>query len=320
MLRSLAWRIALGLRRRRADRAAHRRRAVPDLPAPPAFIVGCGRSGTTILGRILSLHQGIHYVGDPFHRWAAIDARLDLTNLHRRATPRLFWEKPATEEETACFRALFHPDVIRSGRRVLVEKTPHNVFRIGWLLSIAPDARFIHVVRDGVEVARSIERITESSQPGIFGRSDYDRWWGSHGAKWKALQREGPEHGYPPGDGLTGPVERGAYEWLTSAGEAARWRDRAGDAWLDVRHAELSASPREVLRAIARHLGLEPVPGWIERGAELVEPRTGGEMTLELPATIAEAFNARQASLRFEGRARVEKPGRSSGGDAMACG
>ncbi len=45
-----------------------------------------------------------------------------------------------------------------AGRRRLVEKTPVNSFRIGYLDALCPDARFVHIIRDGRDVAASISR------------------------------------------------------------------------------------------------------------------------------------------------------------------
>ncbi|MBN1225030.1 MAG: sulfotransferase [Candidatus Aminicenantes bacterium] len=40
---------------------------------------------------------------------------------------------------------------------VLIEKLPINNFRLNLILRIFPDARFIHIYRNGLEVARSMD-------------------------------------------------------------------------------------------------------------------------------------------------------------------
>jgi hypothetical protein len=44
----------------------------------PVFIIGCGRSGTTILGQVLSAHPEVYYLFEPYHLWAAIDPMTDV--------------------------------------------------------------------------------------------------------------------------------------------------------------------------------------------------------------------------------------------------
>ena len=46
--------------------------------SPVCFIAGCGRSGTTFLGRILSMHPGIAYLEEPRNYWIAINKKTDV--------------------------------------------------------------------------------------------------------------------------------------------------------------------------------------------------------------------------------------------------
>jgi hypothetical protein len=55
-----------------------------------------------------------------------------------------------------------------SRRRLLVEKLPENSFRVRWLSAIFPAARFIHIIRDGRDVALSLR------QRGWDGVTTYD--------------------------------------------------------------------------------------------------------------------------------------------------
>jgi hypothetical protein len=59
---------------------------------------------------------------------------------------------------------------------VLIEKTPINTFRLSFIDRIFPDARFIHIYRNGLEVARSIEKLSETGQ-----------WFGHDSYKWNKL-------------------------------------------------------------------------------------------------------------------------------------
>lgn len=269
--------------------------------SPPLFVVGCGRSGTTILGNLIGIHPAVTYLNEPYHLWAAVSPRLDVTNLHVRVEPQLCWTDPATDDERKRFLRVFGP----LGReRRLVEKTPHNIYRVDWIRSILPEARFVNIRRSGVEVVRSIDRIASTSTYRMM-RPDYNQWWGSHGSKWTALARECPSLGHDVCDveRLRTSRDRGAYEWLTSLREADRLASTCGDLWLDVDHRDLCRAPREVLTRICEHGGLPPEPQWLDRCEQEVVERESPPKTVVLDDAIRDHFNQIQERLGFGGRA-----------------
>ena len=122
------------------------------------------------------------------------------------------------------------------GRRRWAEKTPLNVRHIPWILERFPEARFIHVVRDGRDVVCSM-------------RQHPDRRW-VDGA-WVKVHRP-----------LS--LEQYAERWVadTEAGVAHRGDPR----YLEVRYEDLVQDPLAVLRGMLMDLGEEFDP------AILVEP------------------------------------------------
>lgn len=273
---------------------------------PPGFIIGCGRSGTTVLGEILSAHPRITYLFEPYHLWAAVDSRTDATNLYHRVDPLMFMG-PGHADEAA--RRRFARTILRQRREgaVLVEKTPHNAMRLGYLDALAPQARFVHLVRDGVEVTQSIDRLATQTPYRVAGRRDLNQWWGEGGVKWRVLARDAAEAGYFPDeiDRLASNAQRGALEWLASELEADRHRESLGDRILDVRFPDLLERPAEVLTRIADHLGADAPEQWLAHGREVLgEPRRYEARTIELPPKMADEFN------RFH--ERYELPGRAT--------
>ena len=212
----------------------------------------------------------------------------------------MYWYDTATDEERRRFLRVFGP-LGRHGR--LVEKTPHNIYRVDWIRSILPDARFVNIRRSGVDVVRSIDRIASTSTYRML-RPDYNQWWGSHGSKWTALARECPEsgHDFCDVDRLRTSRDRGAYEWLTSLREADRLADACGDLWLDVDHRDLCRSPRTVLSRICEHSGLAPDPDWLDRCEREVVERESPPKTVVLDDAIRDRFNDMQERLGFGGR------------------
>ncbi len=123
----------------------------------PVIIIGAPRSGTTILGRILQNHKDLVYVEEPRLLWRyGNDGKSDML----RASD-------ARPEVVAHIRGRFAEMVAKSGRQRLLEKTPSNSLRMGFVDKVFPNAIFIHVLRDGVNSALSIKRFWEGHASGV---------------------------------------------------------------------------------------------------------------------------------------------------------
>lgn len=105
----------------------------------PIFIVGAGRSGTTLLSRIL-----------------AHDERL-LNSLENRYVWN--YRQPTLKHDVreACdaspkianyIRSYYRKLAEETGRQV-IDKTPSNVFRLGFVRAVFPEAKILHIIRDG---------------------------------------------------------------------------------------------------------------------------------------------------------------------------
>jgi hypothetical protein len=280
----------------------------PGHRLPVRYVVGCGRSGTTVLGRMLALHPRVCYLFEPYHLWSIIDPRMDVTGLFTDpdGAKWFFDEGDVNPQARARYEAL----IARAGdaRRndVVIEKLPHNACRIGWIITVEPEARLIHIVRDGVDVVRSIQRLAERSDYRLLFRNEYNQWWGERDAKWRALSQEGPDHGYVPGevDLLRSHSQRAAYEWVVSLGEVDRHRSTLGNRLFELRYADLVADTQAACRKIAAHFDFAPDAGWIDRASQLITGERKNEGTpLILPPQMCELFNAYQVRFGFEGRA-----------------
>ena len=202
-------------------------RRVPE-PSPPIFLIGCGRSGTTLLGELFAAHPELSYVHEPYHLWAAVEPMTDFLQLYAHGRHHcLLAEEMVTPESRRRFNCLFSAKL----GSTLVEKSPINAMRIGYLNAVSPEATFVHIVRDGVEVARSIERMALTTRRMAF-RPPRNAWWGVGEVKWRALIRDGQAAGYYPDEvgELTTDVQLGAYEWLVSILEVDAWRGQVGAA------------------------------------------------------------------------------------------
>ncbi len=263
------------------------------------FIVGCGRSGTTILGKVLANHPQVSYRFEPYHLWAALDSRTDVLNLFHQGETQLMMDSSlVTDQLKLMFPRLFKA----AANQILIEKTPLNAFRIGYLRALMPNAKFIHIVRDGINVAHSIGRIATGSPYKIAGKPDLNQWWGVAGCKWESLQREGAQTGYWPESipHLQTQVQRGAYEWLTSLEEIERWRGILDENLLEIVYEQLIINPRKILITLCEFLELEILEPWLMAATQAIRPQTTqATKSLELPGVMTQAFNHYQQKYQF---------------------
>jgi Sulfotransferase family len=275
----------------------------------PAFVIGCGRSGTTVLGKALGLNPAVRYLNEPFHLWAAVSPLTDVTNRFHLGEARCILTGAHVDDKVRDrFSRLFLASS-GSSKQLLLEKSPANTMRIDFLRALAPEARFVHIVRDGLEVVKSIARLATSNAYQIAWLPNFSQWWGTNGIKWAILARDGKEAGYFAGevDGLRTHEQRGAYEWLVSLGEVDRWRSAAGDRLLELTYTDLVREPGDQLARVGEFLHLPISDEWTRAASSMITPvRTPEHGSVDLPPAMMAAFNERQEELAFPGRARAQ--------------
>jgi hypothetical protein len=281
---------------------------VARVPRPPldvsreirlAFVVGCGRSGTTILGDLLDLHPSIRYWNEPIERWAAVDLATDTTGIFR--SDRAKWVMDAsdvTPEVARRFRRLFRPPQ-RPGRR-LVEKLPVNAMRLDYLSALAPNARFIVIVRDARGVINSI--VQKALNPGtqIFGKEQVNGWWWVGDIKWRTLQSAAAQNGWLPEELLDTQDEyvRAACEWIGTCESLHQTLSSVGDRAISVRYEDLVTKTDSVLVAIAEHLHLASPSDWLKQAQALMRPRKNDNDPI-LPDVVKGMVNEWQERLGY---------------------
>jgi hypothetical protein len=212
-----------------------------------AFIVGTGRCGTTILAQILNVHSMIcvppelqflceySQNGERLHEVFASGKNenfnaADYISLIGERCPKQFdlyfdyksyfeGQKYPIRNLKSLANDLFFRIAETKGKSIFVEHTPWYGQRIDILNSLFPKAKYIHVVRDGRDVA-----ISYAKTP----------WWHKD---------------------LAANLDRWAYEALNIA-ESAK-NILAPEQMLLVKYEELVQDPEQYLRIICEHLGVE---------------------------------------------------------------
>lgn len=269
---------------------------------PVVFVIGCGRSGTTLLGSMMGAHPEVTYLFEPYEAWAAISPVTDALQLFAHGEHRCLLDAShVTPKARRRFRALMSPPQ----GMTLVEKSPFNTWRIGYLTALSPTAKFVHIVRDGVDVARSIEKCAQGELKVAF-RAMLNPWWGIGQSKWHSLAADGARANYYPREvtELRTDAQRGAYEWLVSQLEVQKWRELLGPSMVEITYPDLTHDPAGSLRTIAAAVGLSCPSDWLAEVTSWAEPSgSSSSEPLILPEQMCADFNRIQASYGFSGRA-----------------
>lgn len=114
-----------------------------------AFIVGSPRSGTTILGECLGGHPQIAHFYEPYYVWDYFGGRRDHD---------IKGVQDATEEAKAFIRRKFQLFSRKSHASLVVDKSPEHCFAIPYVREVFPEAKWIHILRDGRDVILSINK------------------------------------------------------------------------------------------------------------------------------------------------------------------
>ncbi len=138
---------------------------------PPFFIVGSARSGTTLLRMMLNAHPDVsvppesRFVVELYRGHDVVEVERTLAELEAHPRFRL-WELPieAVRKELEGGPELPYAEVMAAAYRAYAraagkvrwgDKTPRYVEDIPLLARLWPQARFVHLVRDGRNVALS---------------------------------------------------------------------------------------------------------------------------------------------------------------------
>jgi hypothetical protein len=125
-------------------------RATDRLLRDPVFVLSSVRSGSTLLRVMLNCHSQIHAPHELHVRRLSVNLP---TEPLRQAMDTLGHTQ--SDIEHILWDRLLHRELARSGKRILVEKTPSNVFAWRRISTCWPEARFIFLIRHPMSIAQS---------------------------------------------------------------------------------------------------------------------------------------------------------------------
>ena len=206
----------------------------------PIFIVGCPRSGTSLLSRIINCHPNIaipfeSHLYNTFYPWLRYYGDLSLPDNRERLVKHILSTEVMRDwmpcpnitstisaiqqyDFSGIVEALMQSWTTMQGKRRWGEKTPSHLFYWRTILQDFPNLRVIHILRDGRDVALS----------------------------WK-YARFGPKHIYPL-----------AQKWKHYLEEIEIFQAALSkNAFLQIRYEDLVCKPEQIIREICEFLDEE---------------------------------------------------------------
>lgn len=212
----------------------------------PIFIIGCGRSGTTLLAELLEAHPDIanwseaNQIWDPkWYPWRPTNRGMWPMEFDPEAFTARWWQDSQPRQKQ--IEAIFGAYQWLWRKPYFLNKSPFNTFRIPYLLEMFQKPYLIHLVRDGRAVVYSYAyRLRKENKLQEWPEAEQTRfancfddlilWLASF---WKANMEE--------------VARQDAALGLTEAGIL-----------LEVTYEELCTDTSTVLDRICQHVGLDP--------------------------------------------------------------
>lgn len=211
---------------------------VPDRPdLQPVFIVGVPRSGTTWVMRMLAEHP---------EAWPLVETYMFSPYRGLGALLRGFPEDPRPEREdpewlpAGLGRMFSRAELIAELRllaerwlrmasardaRFVIEKSPGHLAVVALIAEVLPRARFVHIVRDGRDVAVSMVAARRS---------------------WSPFQERNARRA----------LRAAADDWAQGMDQGQEARTALGDRLLEIRYEGLHADPRTGAALLFEHCGM----------------------------------------------------------------
>lgn len=159
------------------------------------FLVGAPRSGTTILQSVLASHPKItsfpetkffHYLWDDRLKSKLAD-RLHEFFHEEISRPDLYnrpeiYKRGSTSDRIKYFIGILDRLATDESNNIWLEKTPEHVYFIQDILDYLPDAKFIHIIRNPLDVVASMRKATSNSLNNIVWGGEWtlqfcvERW------------------------------------------------------------------------------------------------------------------------------------------------
>ncbi|WP_370030253.1 sulfotransferase family protein [Qipengyuania mesophila] len=269
----------------------------------PIFILGTGRSGTTILGKLFAMHKDAVFLNEPKAAWHFVHGEEDIAGSYSMSPARVRINADEFSEHASRRLQHIYSFAIRLGMsKRVVDKYPELIYRLPYVTSLFPEGKSVAILRDGVDTCASIA--AWSQREGNADAGHTHDWWGRDNRKWKLLVEQlVPENSDLArfSDRLannSNHVDRAAVEWILATREVKRAQARYPERLLSIAYEDLCADPEKVLKLILSYCDLSPDDGLYEYAKGVMSP-SRQDLQLALDPDLLPIFRQTLASAGY---------------------
>lgn len=227
----------------------------------PIFILGTGRSGTTILGIVMSMHKQVAFLNEPKALWHSVFPNEDLIGSYSRGQANyILTEKDADADSIKKMHRIFGYYLTTVFSKRVLDKYPELVFRIPFLKKIFPDFKAIFLYRNGWDTA--ISSAGWSTIHGELVNDETHNWWGVNNRKWDllcnqviAIDDELGQH-INQIKAFDNEVDKSIVEWIISMKYGMNVCKQFPDHVIGISYEDLAAKPESTLAKICNFCNL----------------------------------------------------------------
>lgn len=219
----------------------------------PVFITGTGRSGSTILGVVLSTHPAFGFLNEPKATWHLTEPLDDVIGSYTSQQGRFLLDATqATAQKSAFIRSVYSTFLFLTGSSRVLDKYPEMIFRISYINQLFESPKFIFLYRDAYETIGSTAKWSEQHHD---SQENAD-WWGVADRKWKLMVNE-----LVPEDPMLASLQkeiaamntqtdRAAVEWIVTMNHGLKMMKNYPDQICPVSYEELVGNTELTLKRI----------------------------------------------------------------------
>lgn len=244
----------------------------------PIFIIGTGRSGSTVLGKVMSMHSDVGFLNEPKALWYVVDPADDVNGHFGADLPARYnlGKDDVTPGKVQAAQRLYAAYLLATGATRVVDKNPEVVYRVDFVQSIFPDAKFVFLIRDGWDTVGSI--VSWTNQNKVTKDGVIEDWWGLNQRKWNLMIDElVPEEplladAHSEIRQFTRHEDMAAVEWIVAMQRGLREMATHGKAFYRLPYERLTTQPRKTLTELLEFCELPEDPVMLSYGEQVLSP------------------------------------------------
>lgn len=262
----------------------------------PIYIIGMGRSGTTVLGRILSLHSDLGFLNEPKAMWYFSNNKDDIIGSYTDAHGNYCMNSmDATKSVKNKIRKLYAFYLRTIFTKRVLDKYPEMIFRTEYIKEIYPDAKFIFIYRNGLDAATSSTEWSEKNADVISNIETHD-WWGKNNRKWELLINDVAKNDQRLNSEkdallkLNNHLDKSTIEWILTMNKGYELMQTNDPSIMPVKYEDLTNQPERVLSDIFSFCELENEKKVIDFAKKILIPNKSKEL-FNIPKPFDSHFN-----------------------------